>query len=126
MNPRTSHSAHTKAQQIEAERAHIASLDEEISIYEAKHIEQRRRMGGPLAVRENGELMGRQIKMFEGRLDKALVKFNESLARNKELREQIDHMRRERVVFDGVYRKIEVPSPNKWSAELNLSAFAPS
>ncbi len=53
-------------------------------------------------------MIGRQIRMFEGRLDKALVKFNESLTRNKELREKIDHLRRERVVFDGVFRKIEM------------------
>lgn len=37
----------------------------------------------------------------------ALVKFNEALAHNKELREDIDNLRRDRVVFDGVYRKLE-------------------
>jgi len=40
-------------------------------------------------------------------LDKALVKFNEALAHNKNLRETIDNLRRERVVFDGIYRKLE-------------------
>lgn len=37
----------------------------------------------------------------------ALVKFNESLAFNKNLRERIDTLRRERVVFDSIYKKLE-------------------
>mgnify|MGYP001460891698 CR=1 FL=1 len=45
--------------------------------------------------------------MNENRLDKALVKFNEALAHNKQLREEIDNLRRERVVFDNIYRKLE-------------------
>lgn len=38
---------------------------------------------------------------------KALVKFNESLAYIKNLRERIDTLRRERVVFDSIYKKLE-------------------
>ena len=45
--------------------------------------------------------------MLENRLDKSLVKFNESLASNKQLRTSIDSMRQERVVFDGIYKKLE-------------------
>lgn len=40
----------------------------------------------------------------ENRLDHALVRFNEALAVNKQLREEIDHLRRERVVFDNINR----------------------
>lgn len=36
-----------------------------------------------------------------------MVKFNESLAQNKTLRERIDALRRERVVFDSIYKKLE-------------------
>lgn len=35
------------------------------------------------------------------------MKFNESLAFNKNLRERIDTLRRERVVFDSIYKKLE-------------------
>lgn len=38
--------------------------------------------------------------MLESRLDKALVKLNEAVNRNKLLRSDIDHLRKERVVFD--------------------------
>ena len=36
----------------------------------------------------------------------ALQKFNEALAHNKQLRETIDNLRRERVVFDQIYKKL--------------------
>lgn len=51
--------------------------------------------------------MGKQIKVLENRLDKALVKFNEALAQNKRLRDMIENLRRERVVFDQIYKKLE-------------------
>ena len=49
----------------------------------------------------------RQVSVLENRLDRALVKFNEALHINKELREQIDNLRRERGVFDAIYKKLE-------------------
>ena len=70
-------------------------------------IEQKRKMGGINASKENSDMISRQIRLFENRLDKALVKFNESLAKNKSLRLKIDNLRRERVVFDGIYKKLE-------------------
>ena len=53
-------------------------------------------MGGINASKENHEMISKQIRLFENRLDKALVKFNGSLAKNKQLREQIDNLRKER------------------------------
>jgi chromosome segregation ATPase len=64
-------------------------------------------MGGVNASFANNQLIARQIKMLENKLDKALIKFNETLARNKVLRNSIDDARRERVVFDGIYKKLE-------------------
>ena len=40
-------------------------------------------------------------------MDKALVRFNEGIALNKTLRDNIDDLRRERVVFENIYRKME-------------------
>ncbi len=67
----------------------------------------RREMGGVNAARENNQMVAKQVKILENRLDQALVKFNQSLAQNKKLREDIDDLRRERVVFDSIYRKLE-------------------
>eukprot|EP01059_Diplonema_ambulator_P009220 TRINITY_DN1905_c0_g2_i2.p1 TRINITY_DN1905_c0_g2~~TRINITY_DN1905_c0_g2_i2.p1 ORF type:complete len:453 (+),score=157.64 TRINITY_DN1905_c0_g2_i2:453-1811(+) len=56
---------------------------------------------------ENRTKVERQVKVLENRLDRALVKFNEALHINKQLREQIDNLRRERSVFDAIYKKLE-------------------
>lgn len=54
-------------------------------------------MGGVNAARDNQRMIQKQIRILENRLDKALIKFNEALANNKSLREQIDNLRQERV-----------------------------
>merc|ERR1719181_803168 len=63
--------------------------------------------GGANAALENHKATQKQIRVLENRLDKALQKFNEAIAANKRLREQIDTLRRERLVFDDIYKKLE-------------------
>mmetsp|Transcript_69754 Transcript_69754/g.175671 ORF Transcript_69754/g.175671 Transcript_69754/m.175671 type:complete len:541 (-) Transcript_69754:303-1925(-) len=63
--------------------------------------------GGINASLDNAKAVQKQIRVLENRLDKALQKFNEAIAANRVLREQIDTLRRERVVFDDIYRKLE-------------------
>merc|ERR1719214_270231 len=63
--------------------------------------------GGVKAALENAKAVQKQIRILENRLDKALQKFNEAIEANRGLREQIDTLRRERVVFDDIYRKLE-------------------
>lgn len=92
---------------IEIERRRIDELEKQISRMERHILEQRKEMGGVNASRENNTSVQKQIRILENRLDKALVKFNEALAHNKNLRETIDNLRRERVVFDGIYKKLE-------------------
>merc|ERR1719224_43133 len=65
------------------------------------------RKGGVDASKQNVEATQKQIRILENRLDKALQKFNVAIATNKNLREQIDTFRSERVVFDDIYRKLE-------------------
>ena len=60
--------------------------------------------------------MNKQIKVLEHRLHRALVKFNEAIAANKELREEIDNLRRERVVFDGIYKKLQLELSERCAA----------
>ena len=45
--------------------------------------------------------------MMNHRLDKALIRFNEAISSNKQLRQDIDDLRRERVVFENVYKRME-------------------
>jgi hypothetical protein len=64
-------------------------------------------MGGVNASKDNYHMIQKQIRILENRLDKALIKFNEAISHNKTLRESIDDLRRERVVFENIYRKME-------------------
>jgi len=95
------------ARQMSDEQKRIEYLDEQISMIKQRTIQQRKTMGGVNAARENQAMVQKQIKILENRLDQALVKFNQALAKNKALREAIDDLRRERVVFDNIYRKLE-------------------
>lgn len=45
--------------------------------------------------------------MIESRLEAANLKYAEVLGQNKQLREQIDCLRRDRVVFEKVFAKLE-------------------
>jgi hypothetical protein len=40
-------------------------------------------------------------------LEKAQVKYNQLLSKNKAAREEIDHLRKERVTFETIYKKLE-------------------
>jgi hypothetical protein len=97
----------TYAQKVQLERANNEQLTQEISLKKQEVRKVRREMGGINAAKDNNELILKQVKILENRLHKSLVKFNEALSYNKDLREQIDNLRKERVVFDNMYKKLE-------------------
>merc|ERR1719334_1145410 len=92
---------------IEIEKKRISELDLQIKKMEESILQQRSDMGGINANRETSKTIQKNIRMLENRLDKALVKYNEALGHNKKLRGTIDNLRRERIVFDGIYKKLE-------------------
>mmetsp|Transcript_73304 Transcript_73304/g.177306 ORF Transcript_73304/g.177306 Transcript_73304/m.177306 type:complete len:548 (+) Transcript_73304:193-1836(+) len=92
---------------IEVEKRKIVDLETALGAMQGKIFEQRHRTGGLNATRDNSKMIAKQIQILENRLDKALVRYNGVLGRNKELRSRIDELRRERVVFDGIYKKLE-------------------
>ena len=49
----------------------------------------------------------KQVRVIENRLDKAYVRFNSILTENTKLRDLIDHLRRERSVFEGLSKRLE-------------------
>lgn len=95
------------ANSIDFERKNIQTMEEQIQIMKQKVLAQRKAMGGVNASKDNHHMIQKQIRILENRLEKALVKFNEAIAHNKDLRHEIDDLRRERVVFENVYRKME-------------------
>merc|ERR1711881_547688 len=55
----------------------------------------------------NNMAVAKQIRILEDRLNAGLQKFNVAIAANKKLRDEIDTLRRERAVFDDIYKKLE-------------------
>jgi len=92
---------------IEMEKRRIEDLDKQMTIMQGRIWEQRQKMGGINASRENNQAISKQIQILENRLDKSLKKYNEALANNKKLRGNIDNLRRERLVYDQIYKKLE-------------------
>merc|ERR1711988_1981888 len=78
------------------------------------------RSGVANAAKDSNQAIQKQIRQLENRLEKALIKFNEALAHNKELREEIDGLRRERVVFDSIYKKLERELDHKKKEMANI------
>lgn len=50
-------------------------------------------MGGIFAAKEKSHSVLMTIKLLENRLEKAYVKYNQSITHNKQLRDQINNMR---------------------------------
>ena len=68
----------------------------------------------------------KQIKILENRLEKANSKFNESIAQNKVMREEIDNLRKEKVIFENVYAKLETQLGEKRRDVANIIEVANS
>jgi hypothetical protein len=55
---------------------------------------------GVNAAKDDVELVNKQTKLLENRLEMSLIKLNEAVGKNKLLRDDIDNLRRERCVFE--------------------------
>lgn len=73
----------------------------------SKKMKAAREVTGPSSSRDSQAFIMKQVRVLENRLDKALVKYNEALSNNKKLRSNIDDLRREKNVYDGIYKKLE-------------------
>lgn len=91
----------------DAEKRKLLELERQAEELETKLMQRRKKLGGPNAPRESAAQVKKQIKILDHRLEKALAKHNHTLASNKRLREGIDNMRRERIVFAQLYKKLE-------------------
>lgn len=65
----------------------------------------------------------KKLAMLEGRVEQTLVKFNESLVVNKQLRSEIEHLRKERMQFDSIQAKLE-SQLNQKKADIALAIEA--
>lgn len=58
----------------------IGDLEEKIKLAQMKVLQQKQKMGGVNASKENDAMIAKQIRILENRLDKTLIKFNQALA----------------------------------------------
>merc|ERR1740127_159159 len=108
---------------MEAEEMNAITLAETVANTQKAIFETREDMaqhGGVKAALENAKAVQKQIRVLENRLDKALQKFNQAIEANRVLREQIDTLRRERVVFDNIYKKLENELQSKKKEMANI------
>lgn len=99
------------AKQIEIEAKKLHDLERQIEIVQHSIGDKRAKLQ---QVEGNAsDSFGKKIKQLERQLDKTLQKHNEILAENRQLKEEIDHLRRERVTFDKIYKKLEVELQDK-------------
>ncbi|RHY24696.1 hypothetical protein DYB25_003490 [Aphanomyces astaci] len=91
---------------IEQEKRAIKKLEESVAARhrELQHLREENVRNDKL---ESAAAATRRVRALENRLEISLVKKNEVESINKHLRQQIDKVRRDRIVFDGIYKKLE-------------------
>lgn len=105
---------------IEEEEESQVKMNEDIQTLQNDIIDKKRKQKGANGTHERHAQFQKQIRILENRLDKANQKFNEAIAKNKKLRENIDSLRRERVIFDNIYRKLEKELHSKREKMANI------
>lgn len=93
--------------QIVLEMRKTRMLDQQLGFMSESLTSTRSLMGGINTAREQSVNVQKRIKLLENRLEKAAVKYNSSITHNKALREQIDNLRRERIMFESIHAALE-------------------
>lgn len=93
---------------LELAHRRLSKVEKELSAAESEYAEKRKKyklnqapQDDILAVKANGK------RLLERRLEKAIADLNKGTCENKELRSQIDQLRRERQTFDAVFKQLE-------------------
>ncbi|XP_065891131.1 coiled-coil domain-containing protein 63-like [Dysidea avara] len=89
------------------EQRKVMELEEHVRTMQKMVSKQRKDMGGALMSEKQHVKMQKQVRVIENRLDKSCVRFNSMLAENAKLRDLIDHLRRERSVFEGLSNRLQ-------------------
>jgi len=97
---------HCKTSISEEEQKH-EDLDSKIKTLQQMIYSEKQKMGGINATHEGYMHIQKQIRILENRLDKANQKFNDAMSHNNKLKAQIDSLRRERVIFENIYKRLE-------------------
>ena len=94
-------------QQIMKEMEEKKGFDDKIAEIQNDFLVIKSEMGGLNATQALKERYEKHIKILENRLDKANQKFNDAIEYDKNLRNEIDKLRKERFFFENIYKKLE-------------------
>ena len=94
-------------QQIMHEMEEKKEFDDKISEIQNDFLVIKSEMGGLNATQALKERYEKHIRILENRLDKANQKFNDAIEYDKNLRNEIDKLRKERFFFENIYKKLE-------------------
>ncbi|XDV51248.1 hypothetical protein PO909_020167 [Leuciscus waleckii] len=98
----------TLEDQLENERQTQTQMEQEIMNMEKRLVEVRR---GEVTASQSHTSQARQTqkatRTLENKLDRALIRFNEQLTKNSQLREELETLRMERVRFQQLHRRLE-------------------
>ena len=92
---------------IKTELEEKKSFDDKIADIQNEFLVIKNEMGGLNATQALKERYEKHIRILENRLDKANQKFNDAIEYDKNLRNEIDKLRKERFFFDNIYKKLE-------------------
>lgn len=93
--------------QIVLEMRKAKMLDQQLGEVHSTLTQTRSAMGSIFSAKEQSQGVMKRIKLLENRLEKAYVKYNQSITHNKQLREQINNLRRERIMFESINNNLE-------------------
>ena len=92
---------------IKTELEEKKSFDDKIADIQNEFLIIKNEMGGLNATQALKERYEKHIRILENRLDKANQKFNDAIEYDKNLRNEIDKLRKERFFFENIYKKLE-------------------
>lgn len=93
---------------IEREAMTSKRIDEKVKNFQREIIESKRKQSATVGgAGSSTSQLGKQAKVIENRLDKANKRYSDAMTQNKVIRDKIDELRRERVIFEQVYIKLE-------------------
>lgn len=75
-------------------------LNEQIAEIQNKIDEQRAKLKNAPNEQQTSEKVSKQIKSLENKLDTNFKEYNQAVAHNRQLKDKIDALRRERIIFD--------------------------
>lgn len=93
--------------QIVLEMRKTKMLDQQLQETQNVLGSTRAQMGGIYAAKQQAQTIQMRIKLLENRLEKAYVKYNQSVTHNKQLRDQINNLRRENLMFQSINSNLE-------------------